>query len=407
VPPALLDLKGRPLNDFSYVKPWDRGAFLRSVKGATLQETVMIEETPVRLLSAPVYRKGKRAWVVQLIRPLDEMEQLLRNLDRTLLLLALPALILAGISGAFLTERNLRPVRRISLAASKLGTQDLSLRLPVKGKDEFSELASNFNRMTARLEEAFGGLGAAYRTLESAYERQRRFTADASHELRTPLTTIKANTSLALSGAANVNSYREALEEADAAANTMNRIVDDLLFLARSDSDGLRVEMKPVPVRRIIEETLAPYGGRRGDPPVTVSLPDPDLQLTGDAHHLKRLLMNLVENAVRHTPPGGSVEVSAERVGESVILKVEDTGDGIAAEHLPHVFDRFYRADDARSRDEGGAGLGLSICQGIVRAHDGTIAIDSRQGEGTIVTVSLPFGSAAGTDQASEHPMSL
>jgi heavy metal sensor kinase len=318
------------------------------------------------------------------------LNQLVDSLDRTIFFLILPALFIAGLSGAFLTDRSLRPVRQISKATSELAATNLSLRLPVKGKDEFSELAGNFNRMTERLEEAFGSLETAYANLESAYQQQKRFTADASHELRTPLTAIKANTSLALSGRGSLESYREALEEADAAASDMNRIVEDLLFLARSDNSGLRLNVKAFPIGDVIESAVEDVEAKRAGTPIRIILPEPELKITGDPHHLKRLLTNLLENAVRHTPVEGSVTVSAEPSDSAVILKVEDTGEGIPAEHLPHIFDRFYRVDEARSREDGGAGLGLSICQSIVQAHAGTIEIESRPGEGTVVTVVLP-----------------
>ena len=406
LPPALFDSKGNRLNRHSADKLWHQGAFQRSLNGETVLETVQYDGSPVRLLSQPIRREGSIVGVIQVIRPLDELEQMLDNLDRTLLLLILPALFVAGLGGALLADRSLRPVRRISQAASQLGVEDLSLRLTVKGNDEFSELATNFNRMTERLESAFQNLEATYKNLESAYERQRRFTADASHELRTPLTTIKANTSLALSGPPDLEAYEEALHEADAAANSMSRIVDDLLFLARSDSDGLRLNVRTFSALELVRSVAAEVNKKRAGTPVRASVSDPHLEITGDPHHLRRLLLNLAENAIRHTPPEGIVTVLAERRESGALLRVEDTGEGIAPGHLPRVFDRFYRVDEARTREEGGAGLGLSICRSIVEAHNGTIEMESRPGEGTTVTVLLPSaGSVEGeTERAEEEP---
>ncbi len=389
MPPGLFDLSMKPLNDFSMPKPWDQAAFARSAKGETVIETITLADTPVRLISAPVERRGQIAWVAQVIRPLDELRQLLRNLDRTLLLLILPSLIVAGFFGAFLTERSIRPVKAISRATAQLAARDLSHRLAITGADEFSELANHFNQMAERLEAAFRDLEASNQDLAAAFERQRRFTADASHELRTPLTTIKANTSLTLASDCTPEEYRQAMEETDAAANVMKRIVDDLLFLARSDTDGLTLRPETLPLAPLLDAVIAEHA-RAAAPPVHLEATDHPAWVRGDAHHLSRLFSNLLANAVRHTPPEGRITVTLEPKGDAVRVLVEDTGEGIPPEHLPRVFDRFYRVDTARTRRGGGAGLGLSICQGIVQAHDGAIEIASRPGEGTRVRVTLP-----------------
>lgn len=380
---GLFDLHGYPLNRHSSQRVWDKASFTLALKGESVHTTATIQGVPFRNVTEPVYRGGKPAWVHQTLRPLDELEQLMSNLDRTLIILILPALGVAGLSGAFLTARSIRPVRRISQATSQLAKKDLSFRLKVTGKDEFSELAENFNRMAEQLEEAFG-------TLEKAYQRQQRFTADASHELRTPLTAILANASLTLSGDSSKEEYQEAMEEVDTAAKLMKRIVDDLLFLARSDNDGLRLDVKTVPARQIFEAAASDLMGRNMGVLIRIALPHPDVAVTGDPHHLERLLRNLLENSARHTHPDGCITLSAEAKDSSVVLKVEDTGEGIAAEHLTRVFDRFYRVDNARSRADGGAGLGLSICQSIAHAHSGSVTMDSHPGEGTTVTVILP-----------------
>jgi signal transduction histidine kinase len=236
--------------------------------------------------------------------------------------------------------------------------------------------------MIARLEGAF-------QNIEEAYEQQRRFVADASHELRTPLTTIKANTSLALAGRHSEADYREALQAADTAADTMNRIVQDLLLLARSDGGQLTLERLPIPLEEPLCRAVDLVSGPDAAP-VFLDLPAARLGVLGESHYLTRLFVNLLENAVRHTPPDGQIVVSARAAGGTVTVRVRDDGEGIPPEHLPHVCERFYRVDDARTRARGGTGLGLAICRSIVDALDGDLAVASEVGRGTTVTVTLP-----------------
>jgi heavy metal sensor kinase len=313
---------------------------------------------------------------------LDDVYHEVNRLTRTLLTLAPFALLIASIGGAFLTDRALRPVRAVTQAAGRIEATNLSGRLNVTGGDEFAELARTFNGMLRRLEEAFG-------SLELANERLRRFTADASHELRTPLTIIKAHTSLALAQPRSADEYRLALEIVDSAVDRTACLVQDLLLLARSDAGQLEMPRCPVAVTEIFESAL--HAARQpAAPPVRLRLPDPPPTVFGNADALARLFGNLVANAVRHTPEDSTVTLSALARGADVVIEVIDTGEGIAPEHLPHVRERFYRADESRSRAQGGAGLGLSICQSIVEAHGGRMEIRSVLGGGTTVTVTLP-----------------
>lgn len=381
--PRVLTPEGDALLPYSEGEPWDSRTFQSALKGDLLYSTVHASDTPMRVLSMPVLWEGRPQGVVQLAHPLTEMNELMRDLDRTLLLLIPLALLVAGAGGAFLTDRALRPVRRISRAAEEIGAEHLSRRLPEVGGDEFAALAASFNGTFDRLEKAF-------LELESAYERQRRFTADASHELRTPLTTIKANTSLALSGPRTPEQYRHALEAADHAADAMHRIVLDLLLLARSDSGQLVMERIPIPIAELLQRVAAAAAEGRETPELRCETTDPSLMVSGDDHHLARLFSNLIDNAIRHTPPEGRITLRAWPEGALVKVRVEDTGEGIAAEHLPHLCERFYRVDMARSRAQGGFGLGLSICRSIAEAHGGSVEIESALGRGTAVTVRLP-----------------
>jgi heavy metal sensor kinase len=328
----------------------------------------------MRVLSMPIERRGRVDYVLQLAYPLDGVLREIDELTSTLLALVPFGLLAAGLGGALLTSRALRPVREIAETAARLGVNNLSDRLPVAGRDEFSELAAAFNVMLARLEEAF--------------DRQRRFTADASHELRTPLSIIKANTSLALEHPWSQERYRGFLAAIDAAASRQSRIVEELLFLARADAGGLARDVGPVCLAEVLEEAAEAVGGANS-PGVQLNGVDPETVVMGSGSELYRLFANLLENAVRHTPPEGRVTVSASVDGAAVTVTVRDTGEGISPEHLPHLGERFYRVDAARTA--GGTGLGLSICRSIVEAHGGQMAIESTVGEGTAVHVRLPL----------------
>ena len=389
----VLDTEGHPVSPFTKEAswgngPWDGASFRTAASGHDAVSVIKRNGEPFRIYSMPFTRDGKILGVVQIAHPMAELRGLLQSLNRTLFALVPIALILAGLGGAFLTDRALRPVRRISEAAEELEASDLSHRLPVTGGDEFAELAGTFNRMIGRLEEAFG-------RLETACEQQRRFTADASHELRTPLTSIKGNTSLALRGVRSPEDYQVALKAADRAADTMTRIIQDLLLLASSDGGQLEIYPQPVLLHSMLEEAAASARHGMEGAEIQVHVPR-EWTVQGDHHHLIRLFTNLLENALRHTPATGSIMVDATIEGNKVVTTVRDTGEGISPEHLPHVCERFYRVDAARSRSLGGSGLGLAIACGIVEAHAGSLNIASEPGEGTCVTVSLPLAKASG-----------
>jgi signal transduction histidine kinase len=261
-----------------------------------------------------------------------------------------------------------------------LGASDLSERLPVSGRDEFSELSSSFNAMLARLEEAF--------------DRQRRFTADASHELRTPLSIIKANTSMALEHPWPEDRYREFLAAIDTAAGRQSRIVEELLFLARADAGGLARDVGPVCLIEALEEA-AEAVSRPDRPCIRLESINPALMVSGSGSELTRLFTNLLENAVRHTPRGGSVQVRARHTEHAVTIEVIDEGPGIPLADQERIFERFYRADSARASSDGGAGLGLAIAQWIVDRHGGSIIATNRPSGGARFEIRLPLNSAS------------
>ncbi|MFN3653183.1 MAG: sensor histidine kinase [Armatimonadota bacterium] len=402
--PLFFDPRGNPGPIFPDDRPWDREAFHAALASGLRFSTIELDGEAVRVVSLPVSYQGEIRGVVQVAHPMGEQQRLVESQLTTLLVLVPLALVVATAGGLLLTSRALRPVRQVTRAAEQIGAEDLSRRLPVSGKDELAQLACTFNGMIARLERAFAERAEAYRKLEGAYEEQRRFTGDASHELRTPLTRLKASTSLALSGPPRVESYRQALVVADQAADVMGRIVQDLLLLARSDGGQLTPRLAPVPVEPMLREAVTRLSGQPGAP-VRLEAPEEELQVRGDAEYLTRLFVNLLENALRHTPSDGEVVVFARADGEAVRIAVADSGEGIPPEHLPHVCDRFYRVDAARTRGSGGTGLGLAICQSIVQAHHGSLRIESEVGLGTTVEVTLPRAAPDPAPSAGEPAM--
>jgi signal transduction histidine kinase len=236
--------------------------------------------------------------------------------------------------------------------------------------------------------------------LEAAFEQQRRFTADASHELRTPLTRIKVTTSMALTGEQSPDEYQTALRIADQAADVMDRLIQQLLLLARADAGQLPIERSRLDLGCVLQEAVAAVP-RVGSASLTLDLPPDPIEIRGDADHLCRVFVNLLENALRHTPAEGQITLWARLVGHAAVARVMDTGEGISPEHLPHLGERFYRVDAARARRTGGCGLGLAISRTIVQAHGGCVSIASEVGRGTVVTVSLPRSQLRSTDQAS------
>ena len=378
--PSLRDLQDRPLSPFPDRAAWDPDTFSPAARGQTVYSTLRFENEPLRVLSVPLRRGGEIIGVAQLARPLADEAGEVRGVANALLALIPLALLIAGAGGAFLTGRALRPVRQITQAAGRLEAADLSERLSVDGSDEFAELAATFNGMLSRLEEAFA-------RLTQAYEQQRRFTADASHEMRTPLTIIKAQTSLALLEP-HTEEDRQTWEAIDGAADRTIRLVQDLLLLARSDAGQLRLSLAPCPLQDILEQARAAVVGPAA--PISLELPTPPPIVCGNADALVRMFGNLLTNAARYTPADGQIFLRAENAASQVRVLVRDTGEGIPPEHLPHIGERFYRVDAARSEESGGSGLGLAICRSIAEAHGGSLTIESTVGRGTTVSVFLP-----------------
>lgn len=279
--------------------------------------------------------------------------------------------------GIVLSRRALRPIDRLTRAARRISVSDLDQRVEVgKADDELSRLATTFNGMIERLQQSF--------------EKQNRFVSDASHELRTPIAVIKGYADLIEQWAKD---DPKVLEESVAAirkeAKNMTGLTEDLLFLARGDSGRLKIHKEDFSVPHLLEEITEESQLIAPDHHFECSVPK-DILLYADRKMLKQALRALVDNGIKYTPEGGSVQIRAVKKQEKLEITVADSGIGISDKDLPHIFDRFYRVDKDRSREKGGSGLGLAIVKSIVEAHNGTIGIRSKQSQGTAVTIILP-----------------
>ena len=316
-----------------------------------------------------------------------------RELLATMLAIT-PLLVLLSIGGGWvIAGRAFRPVEHmINEVEAITDGRSLHRRLATSARDdELARLTQTLNAMMARLETSFGAL--------------RRFTADASHELKTPLAVLRADVERAMHVGPGSNEQAVALEEALAETTRMAELVDQLLTLARADEGRFDIHREPValgPLVREVFETAIILGESSG---LSVSLPVvEDATVMGDYGRLRQLFLNLVTNAIKYTPRDGSVEVSLTRRVGAVTLSVRDTGIGISGADLPHIFERFWRADRVRSRlsERGGFGLGLAISQWIAQAHGGTLTVQSRLGRGTVFTLSLPLPAEPSEARASE-----
>ena len=339
-----------------------------------------------------VYGQGVSAddqnGLLQVGQELDPVVATLASLQAQLLLGLALALLLAGLGGFFLAGRALRPINRITQIAQAISASDLGRRIQYQGPaDEVGRLAQTFDTMLDRL--------------QAAFDRERRFTGDAAHELRTPLTTLKGRIGVTLSRPRRPADYEETLQEMEGQVDRLIRLSNDLLFMARLDQGQFRPLAEQLELTDLIGAVLdqmRPAAEAKGITLVE-DIP-PDLTIQGDLDLLLRLFLNLVDNAVKYTPEGGRVTIQGQQSAGDVQISIADTGPGIAAEHLPHLFERFYRVEEDRARTgatggQSGAGLGLAIAYEIARAHDGTLTATSEASQGTIFLVQLPQGAEA------------
>ncbi len=321
---------------------------------------------------------GGRQVLVIALAPLDPVAAELL-LVRRVILIALPLLLgIAGLGGYLLTARGLAPLRRMATQAREITGASLHKRLDIgNAADEIVALSSSFNELLARLDQSF--------------ETMRRFVADASHELRTPLSVIRGEADVALARDRGAAEYKESLAIVLDESRRLTRLVDDLLNLARADSGHVKLQLQDFYFNDLLAECCRSLRAMAGAGGIELECAIAgDVPFRGDEELLRRLVMNLLDNAIRYTPAGGKVSAALKVAPSALEIRISDTGPGIHPEAAPHVFERFYRADEARSRRNGGFGLGLSIVKWVAEAHRGAVQLASQPEAGAVFTVTLP-----------------
>lgn len=318
-----------------------------------------------------------RHYVVLAAESLHSMREELAVVRRVLYLGLPLVLLIAGVGGFLLASKNLAPVSWMAEQARSITDKNLHNRLEIgAANEELTLLADSFNELLSRLDRSF--------------ETMRRFVADASHELRTPIAVIRGEADVSLDHDRNPAEYKESLAIIQDEARRLTRLIDDLLNLARADAGHVNLHVEEFYINDILAECCRSMQAKAGAKKIDVECRSPeDVGYRGDQELIRRLVLNLLENAIRYTPEHGRVVVSLEDSSDELRISVADNGIGIPPEAAPHVFERFYRGDQARSRQNGGFGLGLSIVKWIAESHHGSVELTSQPGLGTTFTVLL------------------
>ncbi len=341
--------------------------------------TISRRYTNIRVLSSTVEVSGQY-YMVQVATVLSPIYAALRDF-RAAALLTLPfVLLVAGAGGYWLSGRAMKPVHDIVSAALGISEQNLSQRLEIPAaNDELRQLSETLNEMLTRL--------------EAAFTRITQFTADASHELRTPVAAIRTTAEVILERHRSVEEYEEMVRQILAESEFTSELIENLLTLARADANPAGLELSPVDARSVVQEIipgneiLATHHGLEW----SVSIPSKEIIVLAEKQSLKRMLLILVDNAIKYTPRGGTVRLALHSTTSQAVFELTDSGIGIAPNDIPHIFKRFYRASNARYIHPDGSGLGLAIAQWIAAAHHGTLEALSPTGEGTTFRLTLPL----------------
>ena len=341
-------------------------------------ETFTNETERFRMATLPLHDDTGQEYFVRIGYPLKALDDAFRNL-RFFLLAGGPLIVaIAALGGWILARGSLQPVAQITQAAREISAHDLDQRIPVRGvRDELDELAQTFNEMLQRL--------------QSSFEQARNFSFDAAHELRTPLTAMRGEAEVALLRNNSAEELRRVLRSNLEEINRITAIVNDLLTVAQGEAGALEVRRETVQLSDLAGSIVETVQVLAEDKEVKLEASiEPGVNVTGDSLRLSQLMLNLLDNAIKHSSPGQTVHMILEKNGGGPTLRVEDTGCGIAEKDIPHIFDRFFRTDRSRSRQVPGSGLGLSISKWIVDAHGGSIEVASKLGSGSTFTVHLP-----------------
>ena len=335
-------------------------------------------ESPFRSCTYFYRENGKLKYVVQIATYLLTMEKTIENFRGHLFTAFLLAFIFGSIGGWFLSRKSLRPIDKITATTKRITASNLSERLPFQGSDDdLDRLVKTINQMMERLEESFQKLS--------------RFTADAAHELRTPLAALKGETEVLLSRKRSSEDYQEALTNNLERLDFLTKLVNDLLILSQADEGKASLKIENLNFSELLKELYEAFTILAMQKKISFTFSaSEEVSINGDSIKLKQLFSNLIDNAIKYTPDGGDISLIVQPGKDQVIVVLKDTGIGIPSDDLPHIFDRFYRVDTSRSRLSGGVGLGLSICQWIVKAHHGTIDVKSQPHQGTTFTLILP-----------------
>jgi two-component system OmpR family sensor kinase len=361
----------------------------------TFETNRSIANTPLRIITFPVVENNHVTKIIQIASSLEEVEDALNTLFIILIITVPLALMVASLGGQFLAHKALKPVDDITQTARMITSQNLNQRIiPPKVKDEISRLIETFNGMISRLDQSFRQI--------------KQFSSDASHELKTPLTILKGEVEVMLRKERTQQEYQQTLKSNLEEINRMSQIVEDLLLLSRADTGQIELNKGDINLAEILSQVVAQMDmlARSKGLDLSASNNHRDIHIFGDALRIREMLINLIENGIKYTEGGGSVHISlqkefppaeryrsdrSEREKERFVkIIVSDTGIGISREDQEKIFNRFFRVDKARSREQGGSGLGLSICKWIVEAHQGEIEVESELGKGSSFIVKLP-----------------
>ncbi len=340
----------------------------------------LLKKANMRVVSMPVHRNGQVVAVVMLGRSTEDVREVMQKLYMLGGVLGLISMLISGWVGYIIAGRAYSPLRQIIRTAKAVAAGDLSRRLKPRGDDpEMQSLELALNKMFSELEASFAA--------------QKRFTADASHELRIPLTILKGEVEVALRHPRSSEEYQAHLRQHLEMISRMQRIVDDLLTLARADAGQLELVQEEVDLTLLLQEVGQHHLILFAKDQISLEMDiEEGLTVSGDPRQLERVIYNLLNNAYKHAPQRSSVYLHARSEGGSVHIHVRDEGEGIAPEHIEKLFVRFFRADDSRVRQQAnsGAGLGLAICKHIVHAHGGSIRVESSPGMGAEFIITLP-----------------
>jgi len=377
--------------------PISLNALKNASKGLiTFETNRSIGNTPLRIITFPVSENNHVTKIVQIASSLEGVEDALSTLFLILIITVPLALMVASLGGQFLAHKALKPVDNITQTARIITSQNLNQRItPPKVKDEISRLIETFNEMISRLDQSFRQI--------------KQFSSDASHELKTPLTILKGEVEVTLRKERPPEEYQLTLKSNLEEINRMSQIVEDLLLLSRADTGEVRLSKEDINLTDILNEVVTQMGRLAMSKGLSLSTSNhyQDIHIFGDALRIRELFINLIENGIKYTEQGGSIHITLQKEnatpvrsqsdreqlekGEFAKVVISDTGIGIAKGDQERIFSRFFRVDKARSREQGGSGLGLSICKWIVEAHQGEIVVESELGKGSSFIVKLPL----------------